>query len=456
MDQAQPLKQPLTRRNFISNLALTAGSLGGAALLDACASGGTASNSSTVSFMIFDSEFVKAERDEFSRRNPDIKLKFIPFDATRLNASIVAGNPPDLVRTAGAEEISYIVARGLATNLDPYFTKSSVLKVSDLESINNVYRWDGKTQGQGPRYGMAKDWSPDATVWYNKKLFDQAKVPYPSATEPMTYDQLLNIAKQVTVRQGSKITTYGLCMAWGEYTTYGGIVQMLAQKGLSLFSADYTTSNFTDPEVKKILQWYVDWAQAHVGPSPVDPDPNWSGTLFTAERAAMMSYGYWYQGFITGTNGSGVNKLSDHVGYAPAPLWGSNRLSTTFSRTGVYMSSASKNKDAAWKLYEYYMAGKPAQNRSSSGYGVPSLTSFLPNLPHNTPFYQATYSTLQSELAHGGTLHFNPYATGDQINSLIVKFIEPVMKGQTSLDEGALNLKNATDALLQQGKSLIG
>ena len=47
----------------------------------------------------------------------------------------------------------------MATALDQYLDKSTVLKKDNLMAVNESFRWDGKVTGQGPFYGISKDWS---------------------------------------------------------------------------------------------------------------------------------------------------------------------------------------------------------------------------------------------------------------------------------------------------------
>ena len=365
---------------------------------------------------------------------------------------LAAGTPPDFVRVVGAPNMPNLMSRGIAADLTSYFDKSKVVNSSQLVATNNVYRWDGKSQGQGPRYGMIHDWSQDSMFWYNKKLFDRAGVAYPSATEPMNYDELLTIAKKLTVRQGGKIQIYGLDAEWG-FVTQGQIMQMLAQEGKSLFNSDYTQADFTTPEARKILQWYVDWAQAHAGPSPLDPDPGgWSWPPFQANRLAMAMYGYWFGGVIdTDTQG-----LTDHVGFAPAPVWGSQRISCCRTATGAWIPQASKKKDAAFKLMEFFEGGPPAQTYTKQGHGIPALQSMISLLPQQFPYQQQSYQAVQNELKYLGELHFSPYISDDAMEAAIQKYIVPAMQGQVTVDRAAAQLTSAVNLLLQQGKAQVG
>jgi len=117
----------------------------------------------------------------------------------------------------------------------------------------------------------------------------QAGVKDLDPATPISYDELLALGKKLTVRKGGKTVVYGLDLAWSFGWVYMQIVQSLAQTGKTLWNSDYTQARFTDPDVLKILRWYVDWAQARVGHSPLDPDPDgWAAPAFEADRLALV------------------------------------------------------------------------------------------------------------------------------------------------------------------------
>ena len=445
----------LSRRSFLIKSALTAGTLAGAgALLDACgsSSAATSSTNTTLTVMYSKSETPPQYFSDFVKQNPGTKVNLIEYDATRLSAMLAAGTPPDFLRVNGATDLPNLAVRSLVTDLTSYMNKSSVFKSDDLSPANGAFQWDGKQSGQGPRYGVVKDWSQDAQIWYNKKIFDDAKVPYPSETQPMNYDELLALAKRLTKRDGDKIQIYGLDTAWEFQFTYNQIVHNLAQTSTSLFNADGTKSDFTQPEVIKLLQWYVDWAQAKVGPSPLTDQNDTAFTLFPANRLAMVQFGYWFGG---ATIAPDTNGLSDHVGLLPTPQWGPTRKVALFAGTGACIPQGSKNKDLAFKFMEFFTAGTMGQARVKTGDGLPALKSQFASLPTTKPFQQEALKVVNSELPYLTSLTYTPYATSGAISTAIAKYITPVIKKQASLQQGAQQLTDAVNLLLQQGKSQV-
>lgn len=456
MEHNQPQRFPrLNRRRFLQAAAATGTLAGSSALLAACG-GSTAGSSSseqiTLTVMYNKAELSAEQIALFEKQNPTIKIKQIEYDSTVLSSMLASGSALDFVRTQGAPAIPNTAARGLATDLTEYFAKSTVLKEADLLAVNDVYRWDGHVEGKGPRFGMAKDWSQDSMFWYNKKLFDQAKLSYPSATTPMSYDDLLEVGKKLTVRDNGKIKVYGLDMIYG-FTTQAHIMQMLAQRGQSLWNDDYTQADLTSDDALAAIKFYVDWAQAHVGPSPLDPDTNGSDSLFAADREAISLWGYWFGGALYGKYN---NSLPDYVGFAPAPQFGSTLVNACFAGTGAWIPVKSKHKDEAWKFFEFFLGGSPAHDRVKTGFGLPALKSLLPELPQGSPAQKAAYDVQQAALPNQTVLHFSPYISDDAFEASFKQFIEPVFKGKAELKAAATALQNAVNQLAQQGKQQIG
>lgn len=452
-----PSSSRLSRRRFLGTAALTAGTLAGAStLLSACDASATGSSSgkTVLTIMGDPGEITPAYLKEFEKLNATISVNFLNFDQTRLNAMFAAGTPPDIVRGYGFDSPFYS-ARGMALNLDPYLAKSSVLKTTDLEPIQDLWRWDGKHTGKGPYYGLAKDWSLDGTFWINLTLAKEAGVSSPSTTEPLTYDALLDLGKKLTVREGGKIKVYGVSAQWPNATSFGtqNIYQMVAQQGGSVFSSDLTKADFTTPEATKALQWYVDYAQAHIGPSPLDPDPNgWDGPTYLANRMAMAMDGYWFSGEIT----SGTATQQNNSVLLPAPVMGSKRISSCFAGTGLWIAAKTQHPDEAWKFFEYFFAGKPAHDRATGGWGTPSLKSLISEMPQTLPNQKEAYQATQAELQYFSVLPVSPYTTSAAVGTIIDTVLQQVVKNQMTLSAGAQQITTNVNLLLQQGAQAAG
>lgn len=168
-------------------------------------------------------------------------------------------------------------------------------------------------------------------VFYNKKLFDDAKLPYPKGE--WTWDQYIETAKKLT---DSSKGIYGSTMP-----DYDNILYLLAaQRGISGYKAD-GSSNYDDAAYKESLQWYADlgnkwkiqpsWLEIKSKKIPYDAFMNgkygmeFVGTWFSFAPQDTKTYPRDWKIGITQppvdpkgknnigiTSGTGVNKNSKH------------------------------------------------------------------------------------------------------------------------------------------------
>src|SRR5690606_19877255 len=114
----------------------------------------------------------------FEEKNPDIKVSIqnYPYDAfdQKLITMISSGNPPDVWNPNQAESgFATYMQMGALKDLTPYIGEDA----SELETMNkdllNIYKVNGKYYGV-PLVSNA------TYLYYNKDLFDEAGIPYPT------------------------------------------------------------------------------------------------------------------------------------------------------------------------------------------------------------------------------------------------------------------------------------
>lgn len=131
--------------------------------------------------------------DKFEEENPGIKVEIevTPWKDywTTLETSATGGSAPD-VFWMNAPHFAMYAQGGMLTSLDDAIGDSEVASKADFpESLVDMY------SDNGVWYGMPKGFDTIA-VYYNKELFDNAGVAYP--TTDWTWDDYVSIAKQLT------------------------------------------------------------------------------------------------------------------------------------------------------------------------------------------------------------------------------------------------------------------
>lgn len=433
-----------SRRRLLAGAAAAAGV---AAATSACGSGG---GNTTLTIMgNHPSEITDADVAGFHKRYPNIKIKFVTNSIQLLTAMFAAGDPPDIVRDQGVQNTPYLVKRDLAEDLAPYFAKSTVLADDKIAAVDDVWRYDGSVQGKGPRYGLAKDYSQDAMLWCNLKVFEKAGVDPPDPTKPMSYDEMLDVAKRITKRKGAQYSAYGLYPPF-DVSLSAGVINMVTSAGGSIFNDDYTKVDFSAPEAKSALQWYLDYADAQVGPTVARPLAAGAAAAFFADQLGMVGYGYWFGGEVAGNP-----QVQDHVRFVSAPQFGSTRTSPCFAATGHWIPKTSKHKEEAWKFFEWYFGEQPAIDRAKSGWGLPGITAMNADLPKDKPYQKQALQVQNAEFRYMSVLKYSPYVA---FTALDASLSQAFVKGlESGLSAGRLaDLVNDTlNPLLQQGKELV-
>ncbi|QNP69465.1 extracellular solute-binding protein [Streptomyces roseirectus] len=440
---------PPSRRRF---LALSAGGAGAAAL-SGCAlqvSGSVGGGGETVTMMVSPGD-ITPDQVRQAKRKLGIGVELVKWDITKLIAMLTSGNPPDLVRGVGAVDAAYFAARDVAEVLDPYFARSTVLRADDLDPVNDLWRFDGRTQGKGPRYGMAKDFSQDSMYWYNTAVFDEAGLSYPPETEPVTYEEWAENARRLVRRRQGQTIVFGGSYAGLTRSTL--LATMTASAGGSLFSDDFSRADFTTPEARKALAWYIDYCRTKVGPSLIQPDPNgWDGPTYQAGRMAMTNSGYWLGGMIATDP-----KLAEVSRLAPAPVFaGGPRISACQGGTGLWMPKKARNKDAAWRVFEWFFGEEPARERAAGGWGIPTLKSLRSLMPRQETYQQRTLRVQEDELKRFSVVSFTPYTRADALDALFNQVAPAAMNGRISVDALAGRLNDVVNEQLKRGKEQVG
>lgn len=286
----------------------------------------------------------------FEAENPDIQVQLEPVGSgdyyARILTQIAAGDPPDLLQI-GDDAVPMFVERGAFLPLDDFIASADYpLDVSIyLPGVMEPGKWNGA------QYLLPKDFSPMA-IYYNKKLFDAAGVPYPQ--EGWTWDDLLATAQQLTVADANgNVKQWGIQLP-GPWTT--GFEYWVAAAGGRLISEDGATfiGYMDSPEVQNAVQFYADlYNKYKVAPPPADMNAFGGGNSeFDNGAAAMRLFGRWPQ------SGMKQNPNID-LGVAPLPA-GAERAGVLFWG-GFGISALSDNPEAAWRFLRYYTGKEGAE-----------------------------------------------------------------------------------------------
>lgn len=132
----------------------------------------------------------------FKVDHPNINVEITNFPesdyTTKIDTALIAGEPPDI----GYVYESKWVKSGSFLPLDDALATYGINTANFNKSAWSGCNWEG---GDGKIYCIGT-YTGVILLFYNKDVFDKAGVAYPSATEPMTIDEYVDMCAKVTTK----------------------------------------------------------------------------------------------------------------------------------------------------------------------------------------------------------------------------------------------------------------
>ncbi|CAK4814727.1 unnamed protein product [Aphanomyces euteiches] len=281
------------------------------------------------------------EKDKVKRFNdshPDIQVKMtmLPYDETfkKIELSLASNTPVDLFFWDVPAYAYY--KKGLIKNLQPYFDKD--LKMDEFDTkLFEPFKFDGSNMYVAPENYQT------LVLYYNKDLFDKAKVAYP--TEDWNWDDFLSAAQKLTIKEGEKTVQFGTDMSLGAWWGWMALSQEQGGK-LTDNIHDPEKLTFNTPETKNALQYLQDLMFKY-GVAPDAAKKSGLGGDFMTGKIAMYVGGDWDLGSLKDAKGLKFDM-------APIPKWDDNRV-VPYWVGGYTMTEKTKYPDEAWEFIKWTM-----------------------------------------------------------------------------------------------------
>ncbi|GIO34057.1 MULTISPECIES: ABC transporter substrate-binding protein [Paenibacillus] len=304
--------------------------------------------------------------DQFNETHPNIKVTFepVPGDgyATKLTTSLAAGQAPDVFLIGEGDYFKY-VDKGVVEPLDDYVKNDGAFKTDIFQpDLINMGKIDGKL------YYLPKDFNPLA-LWYNKRMFDEAKIPYPS--DKWTWDDMIDAAKKLTKKDDKgKVTEFGFNATKWEYPIY----IYLWLNGADIGNEDGTKAEGFMNSDKTIaaMEKYVALTKGEdrVSPTPQDTETlGGDSSMFMTDKLAMMITGRWVK--------SDLDKSDVKYGSALIPSGANGERASIIAAAGWAMNANGKHKKEAFELMKWLSGTEAQKARSEKGQVLPATVAEL-------------------------------------------------------------------------------
>lgn len=366
----------------------------------------------------------------FEKEHPNIKVKYehIPADFTgKMNVALASGSAPD-VFYVGDGDFSRWAKLGQLYNIQEFVDQEQFDLTDIFEQALVRYRYDGTITGKGDLYCLPMDIAP-IVMYYNKELFDAAGVAYPSAEEPMTWEELLEVGQKLTDESKRQ---YGIGSIWWEGMVWGN--------GGQILSDDRTEFVLNEEKGAEAMQFIADCTNKYgICPPQTLLDSQGADQMFETGKVAMYITGrYMVPPF---------RKLNFDWDIAPQPCNG--EWSGYSASTGFGISAKTKEAEVAWELVKF-LSGKEA-NELRAGLCMPIYKSMastdLVLQPDEKPSHSEVFVTAAQNQQPGPWTYVPDNKWWDTLNQNLSRVWEGKEPAQDILTE----LKPQIEKALKEG-----
>jgi multiple sugar transport system substrate-binding protein len=373
----------------------------------------------------------------FYDAHPEIDVEFVglawgPY-WQRILTSFAGGEPVDMFRMEFWKAHAYY-SRDVILPLDDYFAGDGIAPEEEFLDIQeqSVY--------QGTWYGTPRGATGNHVIYYNRDMFDKAGIEWPEKTPNWTWDDLLEIADELTNVTGDIETD-----VWGFDTAkitndFNGGQELVWGRGGRLFDEDYTKCLINTAEAIEGLQWLADLRNKHgVAPYPAQL-PEGMGDAFLVQKVAMNQTG----GFMIN-----IYKTIEDFDWGIATVPAGPVRQVAYSKpNATVITAACKYPDAAWQLLKFINSEDTNKCEALEGLWPPALQSVLMSdwyLTRDTAPYDMS-PTVPGLLCDGQAPQLSPYAM--QARTIMQNELDPVWSGDATIAEVAPIIEEKVNELL--------
>ncbi|HJT24636.1 MAG TPA: extracellular solute-binding protein, partial [bacterium] len=281
----------------------------------------------------------------------------------------------------------------------------------------------------GEVYAIPEDTAPSGLIYYNRKYFREAGIPYPK--DNWTWPEpFLSICQKLT-----KTDSSGKTVRWAFTDAYSTQFEnfMFGNGGNYVDNTDKPTRmTLDDPKVMEAIAFRYALIQKH----HVSPDPSQIQTfslasgqmdMFLNGQVAMLSSGIWQTPRFLEKKDLDFDVVEFPHGPHGGKGWGTGG-------SGYALSKASKNKDLAWLVIKEITSAASASQMTETGMMQPALM----DLAKSDVFLKAPGADHKAILLEMPKYsHYQPF-TGDWseiLNGMIIPATDKLWLGTSTPEE---------------------
>lgn len=293
---------------------------------------------------------------EFNEANPDIivVMEPLPWDgfSQKIATMVAGGAAPDLT-DMHPTWVTFFATQEVALPLEDLVSADPEFDADDFfPEVAAYFVFEGK------RYGFPYTSWPTVT-YFNKTMFDDLGVPYPTEfqdgypdqTDDWTWEKLAEIGTALITGEGVE-RTFGLARGYvGVPTGLSGMNQTIFSYGGEVWNDDMTQTLICEEHALAGISMQVDLVtKYHVAPLPAESEGVPGGVN-------SGRYGMWV---YNRSEVPGFKNVEFELGMAPAPRGPAGRVLRD-GPTGIAIIRQSKAIEKAWEFSKFMQGPKPGE-----------------------------------------------------------------------------------------------
>lgn len=396
-----------------------------------------------------DSYFRQQWTDVFELSKENVEIEIIPLQQPynpnqedeeqedpreRLKRLLTEGIAPDVIILDNISTLTYLVEEGLVQPLDTFMEKSNF----DVNSLVPGIREGIKDAGDGTNmYALAPTFRSKA-LFYNKDLFDQYEVPYP--TDHMTWVEVADLVKRFPKGEGED-RIYGLWNQFGSVSFYDFMEYFAVPLGLKPFDDEIKNVTMNTPEWEAALSEYI--ALYNEADYPEQDDSGSEVRVWTPDMDAFQS-GKAAMSILDSWN---IYQLQNRNMYNPEAEgfdWDVVTVPTHASTPGVggtiyyqglmAINRNSQNTNLAWDFIAFNNSEKMLKIKSREPGQFVSVAEL--NQQQDKPANLEAFFALTPAKGTIQTLYASNTQNMWQVFQIADNVMQEILKGEKTLQEG--------------------
>jgi len=341
---------------------------------------------------------------KFEEKNPGVKVQVEAYGDgfdQKLAASFGAKNPPDVMYMWNFP--SYYKS---LEPLDELAKKDPDMKLDDFyQGLFNYSSIDGKL------YGMPAGFTT-RVIYYNKKLFDKANIPYPK--DGWTWDEFVDTAKKLTDASNKQ---YGFALR-PEPDTYD-LQGFIWSNGSSFVSEDgkQIKGHMNSPETIEVMKSFQSMLKDKTAVLVGGKNQQSGDDIFKAGKLAMWESGIWPL--------EGFKDAKIDFGTVEPPAFKGKPVKGLVGTSAVSIAKDAKHKELAWEFVKFYSSPEAIKMRTSD---LPVRISVVKELKKEEDANIKPFYTMLERSTNTPAFLLNP--KWDEVNRNLSAAINAIMLGQ--------------------------